>query len=236
MKHLVAPVKNVTRLSVAFQALADRDYGVPGIGLLYGFTGAGKTTAVTQLINRNNGVYVRANAVWTPSAMLSTIVNELGGVSMGKNAQMVSFIVEQLAISGRPLFVDEADYLLPNLKMLETLRDLHDMAGTPVVLIGMDGIQRRIISRQQFTRRITQWVEFKPLDDEDGRTLTDAVCEVKVQDDLVEKLRDAAKGSVGLMTVGLSRIEAFAKSQGFSDIDAARWGKRDFFLGKAPKN
>jgi DNA transposition AAA+ family ATPase len=235
MQYKIAPVKNVENLFSAFRYLAERDPGIPGIGLVYGFTGAGKTTAVTSLINRTNGVYVRANAVWTPSSMLGAITNELGGEPMAKNAQMIAFITERLALTGRPLFVDEADYILANVKMLEALRDLHDVAGTPVVLIGMDGIQKKITHRAQFSRRITQWVEFKALDLQDARTLTDTVCEVTVKDDLVEKLHAEAKGSIGLMTVGLSRIEAYSKSQGWDDIGAKEWGNKAFFLGKAPR-
>jgi DNA transposition AAA+ family ATPase len=139
-------------------------------------------------------------------------------------------------MTGRPLFVDEADYLLHNVKMLEALRDLHDVTGVPVVLIGMDGIERKIIHREQFARRIQQWVEFKALDLADARTLTDAVCDVKVSDDLVAKLHAASGGSVGLMTVGLSRIESYAKSQAWGDIDAKAWGNRQFHMGKAPRS
>lgn len=236
MKHEIAPVKNVTRLGVAFQSLANRDPGVPGIGLVHGFTGAGKTTAVTQLVIRENGVFVRANAVWTPQAMLGAITNELGATPMAKNAAMIAHITERLAMTGRPLFVDEADYLLHNVKMLEALRDLHDVAGVPVVLIGMEGIEKRIVHREQFARRIQQWVEFRPLDAFDTRTLADAICEVKVADDLLDRLHHHTKGSVGLMTVGLSRIEQYAKSADLDEIDFKRWGaKREFFMGRAPR-
>lgn len=236
MKHLVAPVKNVERLFTAYQALGERDPGVPAIGLVHGFTGAGKTTAVTQLVVKTQGVFVRANAVWTPQAMLSAIISELGATPMAKNAAMIAYITERLAMSGRPLFVDEADYLLHNVKMLEALRDLHDVAGVPVVLIGMDGIEKKIVHREQFARRIQQWVEFRPLDGVDTRVLADAICEVKVADDLLDRLHLQAKGSVGLMTVGLSRIEQYAKSQALEEIDFKRWGaKREFFMGRAPR-
>lgn len=235
MKHQIAPVKNVTRLGVAFSALKRRDLGIPGIGLVHGFTGAGKTTAVTQLVVRENGVFVRANAVWTPNAMLGAITNELDGVPTGQNSKMIGYITERLALSGRALFVDEADYLLHNLKMLEALRDLHDTAGVPVVLIGMDGIQKKITHREQFARRISEWVEFKPLDAVDAQVLASSICEIAVADDLVAKLHAAAGGSMGLMTVGLSRIEQYAKSKDWEAIDAAAWKDRQFFMGKAPR-
>ena len=236
MKRIIAQVKNVSALGAAFNALAERDPGVPGIGLVHGFTGAGKSTAVTLLINRNNGVFVRASAVWTPNTMLAALVHELGGQPGGNNARMLGYIIESLNREARPIFVDEADYLLSNIKMLETLRDIHDMTQVPLVLIGMDGIQRRITLRPQFSRRITQWVEFKPLDLGDTRTLIDSVCEVTITDDLAGKLHHAAGGSIGLMTVGLARIEAVAKGQGWDKVDAKAWANKQFFLSRAPKS
>lgn len=230
MKRIIAPVKNVAALGAAFSALSERDAGVPGIGLVHGFTGAGKSTAVTLLVNRSNGVFVRAAAVWSPNTMLGALVHELGGQPGGSNAKMFGFITEQLCREPRPVFVDEADYLLQNVKMLETLRDLHDTTGVPLIIIGMDDIARRITNRPQFHRRITQWVKFRELDLADMRTLVDSVCEVGISDELAGKLHHAAGGRMGLITVGLARIEAVAKGQGWESVGAKEWGSKQFFL------
>lgn len=236
MRNTLAVTKNVAALQMAFEALSGRDAGVPGMGLVHGYTGAGKTTAITWLLNRSGGVYARAAATWTPSAMLGRIMQELGADPLARGgAAMVEHITRELSRTQRPLFVDEADYLLGNLKMLETLRDIHDLSGMPVVLIGMEGIERRLVHRQQLARRISQWVEFMPSDLEDARILADTVCEVEIEQDLLESLHTEAKGSVGLMVVGLSRIEALAKGNGWKQVSADRWGDRKLFIGNAPK-
>lgn len=235
MRNQMAIIKNVTNLLDAYAALSARDNGIPGIGLLHGETGAGKSTAIAWLVTRNNvnGIYVRANATWTPSSMLAAILGELGNSPIhNRSAEMVNLITDQLSLTGRPLFVDEADYLLHNPKMLETLRDIHDISSSPVVLIGMAGIEKRIVHRLQLARRISQWVEFLPTDLADARTLTDKVCEVQVQDDLLKRLHDEAKGSVGLMVVGLSRIEAFARGSDLTTIGLQQWGNRQLFLSR----
>lgn len=237
MKNRLAPVKNVAALQAAYETLATRDPGVPGMGLVHGETGAGKTTAVTWLMNRTNAIYVRAAATWTPSAMLGKVMNELGAELLARGASaMVDHITNAMAVDQRPLFVDEADYLLSNLKMLETLRDIHDISGMPVVLIGMAGIEKRLASRKQLLGRISQWVEFQPCDLEDAVTLARTVCEVAVDDELMAAVHAEARGSMRLMVVGLSRIEALAKAQGWSSVTAAQWGTRKLFLtgkGKA---
>ena len=231
MKNKMAIVKNVLNLRAAYDALAQRAHGVEGMGLVHGFTGAGKSTAIAWLKNKVDAIYVRATATWTPSAMLGALMLELGAQPLARGgAAMVEFIVKQLAERNRALFVDEADYLFSNLKMLETLRDIHDLSKSPVVMIGMEGIERRLVHRQQLARRITQWVEFLPSDAEDARVLANDVCEVDVADDLLGDLHGAAKGSMGLMVNGLAKIEAFAKPNGWKKIDRERWGNRQFFL------
>lgn len=236
MKNVMATTKNVVALHAAFEALHTRDSGIPGMGLVYGHTGAGKTTAITHLVNKVKGVSVRANATWTPNAMLGAIMIELGAAPMHNGgAAMVNHIKETMKRTARPLFVDEADYLLGNLKMLETLRDIHDLSSQPVILIGMEGIERRLAHRQQLTRRISEWVEFRPSDMEDARILANTVCEVGVDDELLEILHRESKGSIGLMTVGLARIEALAKGNGWKTVDADQWGDRRLFLTNAPK-
>lgn len=237
MKNRLAPVKNVAALQSAFEAAASRDVGVPGMALLFGNTGAGKTTTVTWLMNRVNAIYVRAAATWTPSAMLGKIMNELGAVPLsgGRSAQMVDHITDTMANEQRPLFVDESDYLLSNLKMLETLRDIHDVSGQPVLLIGMAGIEKRLVHRAQLARRISQWVEFKPLDIEDAGIVAKTICEVAIAPDLLQHLHEQAKGSMGLMVVGLSRIEGLAKANGWATVDADQWGPRRLFLSNSPK-
>lgn len=233
MKKRLAIVKNVLSLQLAYESLASRDVGIPGMGLVHGFTGAGKTTAIAWLVNQTNSVYVRAQAAWTPTAMLGSIMRELSAQPLGSrqgSALMVAHIIEALGGASRALFVDEGDYLFQNLRMLETLRDIHDCAGVPVVIIGMEGIERRMTHRRQLARRISQWVQFLPADLADARTLADTVCEVDIDDDLLSVIHAEARGNVGLMTVGLARVEALAKANDWDRVCATQWGRRQLFL------
>src|SRR5882672_11477857 len=111
MKSKIVLVKNVARLSDAGEALMRRAPGMPGMGLVSGETGYGKTTAISWYANRANAVYVRAWATWTPAAMMDAILRELGRAARGSCAQMMRDIIEALALSGRSLFIDEADYI-----------------------------------------------------------------------------------------------------------------------------
>jgi Cdc6-like AAA superfamily ATPase len=229
MRSRIVPVSNVARLSAASEALLNREPGMPGMGLIHGDTGLGKTTAVTWLITRNNGVYVRALSTTTPSSLLRTIARELDLESRPSNVETVEVIVQRLAETGRPLFVDEADYLVTSAKLVETLRDIHDLATVPVVLIGMAGIQRKLRSRPQLTGRIAQWVEFQPASADDLRMLATQLVEVTIADDLLARLHEASRGSMRLAVVGMGHIEALAKAKNLTTVTLADWPRGKTF-------
>lgn len=218
MRTRIAQTRNLRLLAEAGQALATRSPGLPGIGLVWGATGYGKTTAASWFRNASNAVYVRAYATWTPSAMLGAICRELDSVPQNRCSAMVDFIVEQLALRGRPLIVDEADYLLSSKKLLETLRDLHDVSTSPLIVIGMADFRRKVASREQFAGRIAQTVEFRAADLSDARVLADTVCEVAIADDLLERLHRASQGSMRLLAKALEERERAAKRQGLTKV------------------
>ena len=237
MKYKIVPVKNVKNLTSAYEDLVQSAHGVPKMGLVHGVSGAGKTSATILLANRVNAIMVRATPTHTLSSFLSLIMKELSAAPMRRGADMVEFIVEQMQIQGRPLFVDEADsFTDPKVRcdrsfaILETLRSIHDLANMPVMLIGMNGIDKELASRYQIMRRLSQWVEFKPLNIEDANQITKACCEVNVEDDLINKVLAATGGNVGLLMVALSRIENAAKVNRLETIGLREWGNKKFNL------
>lgn len=232
MRTKIVPVSNVARLAEAGDALLTRSPGMPGMGLCFGDSGLGKSTAVAWLATRQHGVYVRAMATSTPTSLLDTITRELNIAPRARIAQTVEAIVGKLAETGRPLFVDEADYVVGQQRLIDTLRDLHDLSSVPVILIGMAGIDRRISLSPQLSGRMAQWVQFQPSSTDDARLLAKELCEVGVADDLVAELHARANGSIRNIVVGLAKIEQFARSRGVSKLAMADWPRNaDFFLG-----
>lgn len=232
MRSKIVPISNVARLAEAGDALLNRAPGMPGMGLCHGATGLGKSTAIAWLATRQHGVYVRALATSTPTSLLETICRELNIAARGRVAQTVEAIVSKLAETGRPLFVDEADYVVSQTRLVDTLRDLHDLSSVPVILIGMAGIDRKISLSPQLSGRMAQWVEFKPCSFEDAKRLAADLCEVVVADDLVAELHSRAGGSVRNTVVGLARIEQLARARSMTAFALADWPRgQDFFLG-----
>lgn len=229
MKMILASTKNVRRFQAAIRELRERPLGVEGMGLLWGRPGEGKTSIIAHSANQTDGIYLRANAGWTVTSMLQTLVHELGGTPASRRSPMMNYCFEKLRGGSRPIFVDEADYLFRQTEMLDALRDVYDETGSPVILIGMEHIARTIQNNDRLARRITAWIEFKGIDIEDARTVTDTICEVRLEDDLLEYLHQEAGANIGRMVVGLSRIERFGKASGLASVSRTAWNDRELF-------
>lgn len=236
MRVRVAPVKNVARFGEALDAVFNRSAGEDGVVLVHGATGAGKTTALAYYASKHNAYYVEASPAWSMTSMLRAVLAAMGQEPRGRSADMERQIVDLLSVTGRPLFVDEINYIfLPGqqttLRMVETLHSIYDKSRTPVALVGMDRIDRRIKTQHpQFARRTT-FLEFRDMDLDDLRTTAETLCEVAVGDDLLAALFAACKGRMGYAVRGLAQAERRAKAHGWDSIDMDRWGNREWALG-----
>lgn len=233
MKKDMAMLKGVFALKAAYRELERSAPGVPRMGLVSGASGSGKTTAIDYLRKETSGVYCRAMATDTAVAFVSRLVKLCGQVpnSTRGNAPMVELVAEYLRDNELPLFVDEAEHLLSSGKLIETLRDIADLSNMPVIMIGHAGIEKRFVSRPQIHNRISQWVSFLPVDLEDATVLANQICDVRVEEDLLQLLHHEAHGCIRMIVVGLARIEAVAKTNGVKKVGLELWGtRRKFFL------
>ncbi|MGY3910774.1 AAA family ATPase [Aeromonas piscicola] len=231
MKSTIVPVNNVTRLAIAGNELMNRPFGAPGLGLVYGKPGLGKTTAVTWYVNQVNGVYVRAMRCCTPLSLLQDICEELGLDAPRTSRAAIRAITRAMAEDNRPLFIDEADYLMDRGDLVETVRDIHDVSTVPVILIGMDKIAKKLKNFPQFESRVMAWVGFGLCKFDDARKIADDMCEgFRVADDLLQALLSAANGEIRRIVVGLHQLEKVAKSKGL-EVLAQRDFEGAFFLG-----
>ncbi len=229
MRDDMAITKNVQRFLSAVRVLNERPAGVEGMAILWGEPGEGKSTTVAFTCNTLDGLFLRANTCWTITSMLADLMVELGQPPARRRAPRMEAAVKTLSEQPRPIFIDEADYLFRQPDMLDTLRDIYDVTGSPMVLIGMEAFARKVQSRSKFARRITQWVEFSGIDAADGRTLADTLCEVKVADDLLAHVHKAARMNIGRMVTGLARIEQFAKINALETVTKKVWENRSLF-------
>lgn len=237
MKHKTVEVKNVLRTQAMFENLQSRSMITPGIGLIHGPSGYGKTTTVTYMFNEltisgHQPLYVRCYATDTPSSFLARVMNEMGAEPMFPLRKMVDFIVRSMNEQSLALFVDEADHIVGQAKTMETIRDLYDSTEQPVVLIGMEEIARRISHRKQLFNRISEWVEFKASDIEDVHLFASELMDERltIAEDLLDFIRVKSSGEVRRILIALEKIERamIASEETFTDLSS--WGDRPLFL------
>ena len=206
---------NVRKFKLALGTLMNRGPGMEGMGLLWGRPGEGKSTVVAHAVATTRGHFLRANAAWSMTSLLQSLMNEMGLPVVQQRARMVEQAVESLMLRPRPIFIDEADYLLRSKgDMLDVLRDVYDLSQCPVVLIGMEEFAKKVtvFGSGRFRRRITQWVEFAGLTAEDTRLVVDTLSDVALAEDLFVHLHRQCEANIGRIVIGLSRIEAWARS------------------------
>lgn len=233
MKYGIVPVKNIARLTAAAKTLIGRAEGMPGMGIVDGPTGFGKTLSTTWLMARERGVFVRSLSVSSPSSFLGSILKELDIEPKGSCARMVDAIVQSVARDKRPIFIDEADKLVSYKRLIETTRDIHDLSTAPVILIGEGTLHRKVEMIPRLAGRILEVVEFKALDLDDARKLAEQLCEVRLEDELVKHINETARGSTRLNVVALSKVESIARARAAKSFGLKDWlaTKDRLFIG-----
>lgn len=214
MRDLIAETSNLKRLVEAAHSLLYRAAGTPGIGLVSGAVGLGKTTAAKHVALTDDAVWLEALPDWTPNWMLGDLAVELGAERcLGAERTRKNFerCVGALRERARAVFIDESDRLVRRMHLVETLRSIHDQTQAPLILIGMRDFPRAVRTVPQLESRVAHWVEFQPCDLKDVRILAEQLCEVALDEPLIKRIHDETAGSARAVRVALERLEKLAK-------------------------
>ena len=131
-----------------------------------------------------------------------------------------------------PLIIDEMDYLVEKKKPVNIIRDLHDAASVPIVMIGEEALPAKLKEWERFDNRILVSTPAQPSTLEDAMLLRDHYCiRAHVADDLVEAITVATRGITRRIVVNLQGAQKAAIAQGANRIDLAGWGERRFATG-----
>ena len=124
MKKVFVKTKNVKQLISMMNRLREREDGVPGMGLVYGEPGLGKTYAITWWAAQNDAILIRSANLMSARWLLEEMVEELGEIPYNKFSDIFNQVVSQLIKTPRTIIVDETDYLTIDSRAVETLRDI----------------------------------------------------------------------------------------------------------------
>ena len=219
MRKVFAKTRNVEVFLGAMARIMNRQEGIPGMALIFGEPGLGKTKTALWWIAQNDGIFIRTKKLMTGRWLLEEIVAELGEQPAQRVSELFRQAQDQLLERPRPIFVDEADYLTHDVRVLETLRDLHDVTGVPVIFIGMDHADKKLARYKHLFDRFSEIVKFNPLDEKDIKMIAEQLCEVKLSDDAIQYIASQANRFRRVL-VWLYKAEAIARANSLKEIQA----------------
>jgi len=232
----VAPIATLDLVAAVLERLAGRNGALPGLGVLHGPAGWGKSFCANALANERRGYYVRMLSAWRGKTLLVKILEEMGVRAGGTVPQLLDLVAEQLRSSRRPLIIDEFDHCAKSDAMVELVRDIYEASQSAILLIGEEGLPRKLERWERFHSRVLAWAAAQPVSEGDAAKLAAIYCPgVRIAEDLAAHLVDIAKGSVRRVCVNLTLIHERCLTEGLDEISAARWGEQPFYTGKSPE-
>ena len=154
----------------------------------------------------------------TSKWLLENIVIELGESPSRKMSDLMEQCIAHLRLHPQVIVVDEVDYLVDRLKVVETLRDIHDLACVPIVLIGMQNSKQKLGKYRHLYDRVSEVLEFKTFTKDDIYTLVDELSEIKITDEAKEIIFERTN-RLRQLRKGISMLENLAKTNGLNKID-----------------
>ncbi|QHL90685.1 AAA family ATPase [Sphingomonas changnyeongensis] len=226
---------HLTNMSVALRTMLDcieAPEGSPRLSVFYGPSGYGKSVAAAFCAGRFDAAFVEAKSVWAQRSILEAIALELGVSRLARtNPKILQQIIDALLHEPRPLIIDEMDHLVKK-QSVEVIRDIHDGAGIPIMMIGEEALPAKLKEWERFDNRILVASAAHPASLDDGLKLRDHYCaRVAIADDLVAYFVAATKGVTRRVVTNLQQAQRIALEEGADLIDRAWWGRRPVLTG-----
>ena len=225
LKGVFLESDNVTAFRAALNLAGDSEKGRPGMMMLTGETGIGKTMAAKNAHSERGGVYLRVMENWSQHDFLQAIAFEVCGDRPHGSGKCKRRIIEELDREHRVIYMDEADRLDTN--RLEDLRDIHDVTGCPIVLIGEEGLPSKVGGRRRIDRRIPREyrLKFQPLSARDISLYAIEASGLTLSPEAVALVHRQTKGNFRDLHNAMLSLEQMAAAAGSDQVDAAMAGR-----------
>ena len=217
MKKTFIRTKNVKQFVSLMDELQKLPPNIPKMALVYGEHGLGKSQTIQWWADKNDSVYVRATQGMTSRWLLSEIAEELGEEAFYHSQETFTLIENNLRQNSKVIIVDEVDYLIDK-SIIETLRDLHDKTGCPVVLVGMGAVDKKLARYPHLMDRIYKKLKFEKFNSDDIKEILTELTDLKFKDDAIEYLATRTNQFRQLVKL-INRIEKLMKTNQIEELD-----------------
>ena len=217
MNKVFVKTKNVKNFVSLMEEVKQLPNNIPKIILVYGEYGLGKSETIKWWTFKNDCIYVRANQGMTSRWLLSEIAEELGEEPFWHIQETFNLIEKKLKENPKPIIIDEVDYLLER-NTIETLRDLYDTTSCPLVLVGMDNIDKKLSRYPHIIDRIYKSFKFERYDFEDVKQILNELTQITFTPDGVEYLATRVNQFRQIVKL-INKIEKLAITNQLKQID-----------------
>ena len=217
MNKIFVKTTNVKNFIGLVENLINKPKNIPKMGLVYGEPGLGKSQTALWLACKYDGIYLRASNLMTGRWLLEEMVKELDEIPRFLTSDNFNIVVKKLKKNPQVIFIDEIDYLMNNYKTIETLRDIHDETGCPIIFIGMGLTHRKLEHYKHLYDRFSEILKFETFGVNDLSQIINQLSEIPFTPDAVEYIH--AKFNRFRQIVQLiNQMETFSKDNDLTEI------------------
>ena len=217
MNKIFVKTTNVKNFIGLVENLINKPKNIPKMGLVYGEPGLGKSQTALWLACKYDGVYLRASNLMTGRWLLEEMVKELDEIPRFLSSDNFNLVVKKLKQNPQIIFIDEIDYLMNNYKSIETLRDIHDETGCPIIFIGMSLAHRKLERYTHLYDRFSEILKFENFGINDLSQIFNQLSEVTFTLNAIEYIFSKYNRFRQIVQL-INQIETFAKDNNLTEI------------------
>lgn len=217
MNKIFVKTQNVKNFIGLVENLINKPQNIPKIGLVYGEPGLGKSQTALWLACKYDGIYLRASNLMTGRWLLEEMGKELDEIPRFLTSDNFNIVVKKLKQSPQVIFIDEIDYLMNNYKTIETLRDIHDETGSPIIFIGMGLAHRKLERYKHLYDRFSEILKFETFGINDLSRIINQLSEVRFTPDATEYIFSKYNRFRQIVQL-INQMENFAKDNNLTEI------------------
>ncbi len=217
MNKTFIKTQNVKNFIGLVENLINKPKNIPKMGLVHGEPGLGKSQTALWLACKYDGIYLRASNLMTGRWLLEEMVKELDEIPRFLTSDNFNIVVKKLKNKPQVIFIDEIDYLMNNYKTIETLRDIHDETGCPIIFIGMGLAHRKLERYKHLYDRFSEILKFETFGVNDIRQIISQLSEIPFTPDTVEYIHSKFNRFRQIVQL-INQMETFAKDNNFTEI------------------
>lgn len=217
MKKIFVKTTNVKNFIGLVENLINKPKNIPKMGLVYGEPGLGKSQTALWLACKYDAIYLRATNLMTGRWILEELVKELDEIPRFLTSDNFNIVVKKLKQNPQVIFIDEIDYLMNNYKTIETLRDIHDETGCPIIFIGMGLAHRKLERYKHLYDRFSEILKLEIFGVNDLSQIFGQLSEIPFTHDAVEYIHSKFNRFRQIVQL-INQMETFAKDNNLAEI------------------